>query len=395
MEAYQDSPLLGEPTLPPREGLHKTLIYGLLIGLGVAVFVLLVWAVQVWLNPAPPPPPPVVSTTAPALQTPPLPLGGLMRDAYPTSFANQDRRPALPEAQLVQDIPPPPPPAKKEEPASAPPPPSDKKSGEPGAPVAKTDTKTTVQQAPKKPEWGFLATGTSRPTPSAPPSEPGTSAKGAHLIDPAIWATPAKPERTLYRTQVLPCEVLQLIDSDAPGQIQLGLTVPVFGFYGQGEELFPKGSKVIALPGGKPDYGQKTIDVKLEQAHLPNGTIVEIPGALGNEDASNQLKGRVNSHWGALVGAAAINAVISLGGGYVTGTPGRGQFYQDPAQVAAKEAAASVQQDAKTVVTRELKRGPSITRDPNRKGERFCTIQILKNIQFSERPLVVKQEGRP
>ena len=119
MDAYQDSPLLGEPTLQPREGQHKPLIYGLLIGLGVAVFALLVWAVQVWLNPAPPPPPPVVSTTAPALQTPPLPLNGLMRNAYPTSFANQDRRPPVPEAHLVQDIPPPPPPAKKEEPAPA------------------------------------------------------------------------------------------------------------------------------------------------------------------------------------------------------------------------------------------------------------------------------------
>ena len=183
---------------------------------------------------------------------------------------------------------------------------------------------------------------------------------------------------------MLPCEVLHLIDSDAPGQIQLGLTVPVFGFYGQGEELFPKGSKIVAMPGGKPDYGQKTLEVKLEQAHLPNGTIVEIPGALGNEDGSSGgLKGKVNSHWGSIVAAAAVNALVNLGGGYLTGTPGRGEFYLDPAQNAAREAGQSIQQDTKTIVTRELKRGPTITRDPHRTGERFCTIQILKNLQFS------------
>jgi hypothetical protein len=94
------------------------------------------------------------------------------------------------------------------------------------------------------------------------------------------------------------------------------------------------------------------------------------------------------------VADAVINALVNLGGGYVTGTPGRGQYYQDPAQRAAQDAAQSIQQDTRTVVTRELKRGPTITRDPNRPGERFCTIQMLKNIQFSERPVVVKQEGR-
>lgn len=260
--------------------------------------------------------------------------------------------------------------------------------------MAKTDPKPAAQDKPKKPAWGFLATGSDRKAP-APAPDAGTAAKGAHLIDPAVWAAPASPGRTLYRTQVLPCELLALIDTDAPGQIQLGLTVPVFGFYGQGEELFPKGSRVIGTQAGKAEYGKKTIEVKLEQIHLPNGTIVEIPGEVGNEDASNQLNGRVNNHWGATVAAAAINALINLGGGYVTGTPGRGEFYMDPAQRAAQEAAQSAQQDARAVVARELKRGPSITRDPNRKGERFCTIQILKNIQFSARPVVVKQEGRP
>jgi Type IV secretory pathway, VirB10 components len=290
----------------------------------------------------------------------------------------------MPDAQVVQDIPPPPPPAKEEAPAATPSPPPAKKE----TIAVKTEPKAAPPAKPKKPEWGFLATGTQRQQPEAPPAE--KPVKGAHLIDPAVWAVPQNVNRTLYRTQVLPCELLQKIDSDAPGQIQLGLTVPVFGFYGQGDELFPKGSKVVAMPVGKPDYGAKTIEVKLEQVHTPAGIVVEIPGDLGNEDGSSQLSGKVNSHWGATIGAAAINALINLGGGYLTGTPGRGQYYQDPAQKAMQEAAQSAQQDARTVVTRELKRGPTITRDPNRAGERFCTIQMLKNIQFSSHPLVVK-----
>ena len=89
--------------------------------------------------------------------------------------------------------------------------------------------------------------------------------------------------------------------------------------------------------------------------------------------------------------SALANALVSLGGGYLVGTPGRGQYYQDPSQKAMEEATRSVQQDTKTIIGRELKRGPSITRDPNRKGERWCTIQMLKNVQFSEKPQVVKQ----
>ena len=210
------------------------------------------------------------------------------------------------------------------------------------------------------------------------------------LVDPAIWAIPQNVNRTLYRTQVLPCEVLALIDTDAPGQIQLQLTLPAFGYYGQGDELFPKGSRVIGKQEGKPEYGARTIAVKLEQVHLPNGTIVEIPGEVGNEDGSNQLKGKTNNHWGPLFAGAVANALVSLGGGYITGTPGKNQYYQDPAQQAMAEGARSFQQDAKTVITRETKRPPTITRDPKRKDERFCTIQMLKNLQFSDFATVVK-----
>lgn len=393
MDTGPDSPLFGEePTLPPREGLNKPLIFGLLAFLGVAIFALLVWAVAVWLNPAPPPPPAAVPQASPALQTPPLPLESLMRDAFPTSFANQDRRPAMPEAQLVQEVPPPPPPKKDEPP---PPPPADgaKATPEKKEPAVKTAGSTT-QSGPKKKTWGFLSTGAGGSKAGTPRGAPGEATKGAHLIDPGVWAIPENVHRTLYRTQVLPCELLQKIDSDAPGQIQLGLTVPVFGFYGQGDELFPKGSKVIALPAGRPEFGAKTLEVKLEQIHLPSGAVVEIPGDVGNEDGSNQLSGTVNNHWGELLAAAGINALVSLGGGYLAGTPGSGQFYLDPAQRAMQEAGQSVQQDVKTVVSRSLKRGPTITRDPTREGERFCTIQLLKNMQFSDRPLMVKQEGR-
>jgi type IV secretory pathway VirB10-like protein len=249
-----------------------------------------------------------------------------------------------------------------------------------------------AHKAPQKPEWGFLAKGTERSqTAASKPEEPSAASKGSHLIDAAVWAKPVKKERTLYRTQVLPCEVLQKIDSDAPGQIQLRLTVPVYGYYGQGDELFPKDSKIVAMPEGKPDYGDRTLAVKLDQAHLPDGTIVEIPGNLGNEDGSSGgLKGKVNNHWDKVFLSAAANALVSLGGGYLAGTPGRNQFYQDPAQRSLEEASRSIQQDTKSVIGRELKRGPTITRDPSRKGERFCTIQMLKNIQFGATPPIIK-----
>ena len=187
-------------------------------------------------------------------------------------------------------LPPPPAPVVVTQPAPVPP------MVTPQVTVQKAETAQTkpvatshaAPTAPKKKEWGFLAQGADSPKSPTPKADAQSKAPDAsHLVNPAVWAIPQNVNRTLYRSQVLPCELLQTIDSDAPGQEQFRLTVPIYGYYGQGDEIFPKDSKVIGKPTSKPEYGDKTIAMHLEEVQLPSGAIVEVPGDFGNEDRSN------------------------------------------------------------------------------------------------------------
>jgi type IV secretion system protein VirB10 len=212
--------------------------------------------------------------------------------------------------------------------------------------------------------------------------------EASKLITPAIWARPAKPWATLFMDQKIPGKLIDNINSDTPGINNIETTVPIFDGTGWGGEILPKGSKITIRQEGKPDFGATTLSVKVIQVRLPGreGVVVKFPGSVGDENGASGVRGKTDNHYGRLLAAAGINALISLGGNSLAGTPGNGQFYQTPIQQSIKETSASISRDAQKLVEAQLKIPPTITKSA---GE-FVTIQLEENITFSRRPVVVR-----
>lgn len=218
------------------------------------------------------------------------------------------------------------------------------------------------------------------------PSQGGEHSPGHRLITPATWEIPVNPLKTIYRSQTLAGQLLQAVHSDLPGQLTIRLTVPVLDKFGQDTVILPMNTLIIATQDGTPVYGNTRLKVTLQQLELPTGEVVALKASVGDEDGANGLPGTVNNHYGKVLLATGIAALVNIGVQSAVGTPGPGQFFRNPLQDAAQDVGASVQQETQRAVDRELRVPPTITRQ----ALTFCTIHLAENIQFNRPPVVVK-----
>ena len=188
---------------------------------------------------------------------------------------------------------------------------------------------------------------------------------------------------TLYRSQSLAGRTLDPINSDIPGQLRIELTIPVFDKFGYNHEILPKGAVVVAEQEGKPEYGQSRLPVKLIQIELPTSEVISLKAMVG-DDTGNGIGGHVNNHYGKLLGATAINALISLGGNSLAGTPSG--FYANPAQQTARDVAQSVSRDTQKLVDAQLKVPPTITAPAGS----IVSIALGENVMFSRKPVIAR-----
>jgi type IV secretory pathway VirB10-like protein len=212
------------------------------------------------------------------------------------------------------------------------------------------------------------------------------SQAAAGLIQPARWAIPENPLKTIYRSQTITCRLLQGINSEIPGTLKLETTTPILDKFGYDTEILPVKTLVIAQQVGQPQYGNKRLRVALEQLELPSGEVIALKANIGEEDGSNGLTGKVNNHYGKLLLATGISAILNIGVRSAGGTPGTNQFFRSPLQDAAQDVGQSVQQETQRAVDRELRVPPTIERE----GLTFCTINLLENIQFNRPPHVAR-----
>ena len=216
--------------------------------------------------------------------------------------------------------------------------------------------------------------------------EKDDSQSAAGLIQPARWAIPENPLKTIYRSQTITCRLLQAINSEIPGTLKLETTTPILDKFGYDTEILPVKTLVIAVQVGQPQYGNKRLQVSLEQLELPSGEVIALKANVGEEDGSNGLTGKVNNHYGKLLLATGISAILNIGVRSAVGTPGANQFFRSPIQEAAQDVGQSVQQETQRAVDRELRVPPTIEREELT----FCTINLLENIQFNRPPHVAR-----
>ena len=213
---------------------------------------------------------------------------------------------------------------------------------------------------------------------------PGGGAQG--LIQPARWAIPAEPLRTIYRSQTLHGQLLQAVHSDIPGQVKINLIVPVHDKFGYDTVILPAGTLIIAVQEGRVIYGATRLALKLEQLELPSGEVVELRATVGDDAAAGGMKGKVNNHYGKLLLGTGLSALLNIGVRTAVGTPGKNEFFRDPAQEAAEDVGQAVQRSATDILSRELQVRPTITIPAGT----LCTLSLQENMQFNRVPLVAR-----
>jgi type IV secretory pathway VirB10-like protein len=210
-----------------------------------------------------------------------------------------------------------------------------------------------------------------------------TTGKGQDIIKPARWALPSKPLITIYKSMELPGTLRRSIQSDIPGQAICELGETIYDKFGYRTPILDRGSLVVVKQDGRLTYGATRVPIKVDQIELPTGEVVVATASVADAEGKAGLTGKVNNHYGQLLLATAINAVISLGSNSLTGTPTG--YYANPAQQAARDVGQSVSQDARKITDAQIKVPPTVTI----KAQTPCLIQLDENITFSQNPVVV------
>jgi type IV secretory pathway VirB10-like protein len=222
-----------------------------------------------------------------------------------------------------------------------------------------------------------------QPTPKER-EEAGRSEEAKKLIKPAVWAVPAFPQKTLYRQQAIPCVTVDEMVSDIPGQYKCRVSVPVFDRFQREIELIPKDSIVIITQKRVPGYGDKRLELAVEEIQPPTPEVISLKAAVSDKEGGAGVGGTVNNHIPQLVLATVISTAINIGGRLAAGNP---QGYQySTGQELVRDAGQQVSQDAKGVVDRTLRIPPTITVPAHTP----VSVSLMENVTFSRKPLVVR-----
>jgi type IV secretory pathway VirB10-like protein len=219
--------------------------------------------------------------------------------------------------------------------------------------------------------------------PKGPPPElVERLAKAERIIEPATWAIPKDPLKTLYRSQVLTGQTLGAITSDIPGVIRILVTKDVTDKFGQGVVVVPAQTIVIAQQTGRPEYGDARLQIEVQQLEFPTGEVAVLTGTAGDTSGNQGLTGKVNNHWGQVIGAAGLSAVLSLGARLPLGDTA--SYHSTMPQQLADQFGNAINRAGQGVVQRSLQVKPTITIPAGVP----VTVQLAQNISFQTTPVV-------
>lgn len=170
----------------------------------------------------------------------------------------------------------------------------------------------------------------------------------------------------------IPAVLEQDINSDLPGEIRALVRENVFDTASGNFLLIPQGSRLVGQYDSKVAYAQNALLVVWDRVIFPDGSSIDLEG-MGSQDVKGQsgLRGKVNHHYGRLLGTAALSTAFSVAA-VVAQNRRQNAFSLPSSQDVATSAAAS-----------EISRlGAAITRKNLNVAP---TIRILTGTRFSVR----------
>jgi type IV secretion system protein VirB10 len=132
-------------------------------------------------------------------------------------------------------------------------------------------------------------------------------------ISPGRLVSPPSPY-VLQAGTVIPAALVTGIRSDLPGAVIGQVTQNLFDSPTGRYLLVPQGAKLLGTYESQTSAGQSRVLLVWTRLILPNGrslVLEKLPG--GDAEGYSGLEDRVNHHWGAVAGAAALSTLLGVG----------------------------------------------------------------------------------
>jgi type IV secretory pathway VirB10-like protein len=178
-------------------------------------------------------------------------------------------------------------------------------------------------------------------------------------VNPARLRPPASPY-VLQAGAVIPAALLTGLRSDLPGQVIAQVTQNLYDSLTGRILLAPQGSKLIGTYDSQLVFGQSRVFLAWTRLILPNGRSLDLPREPGADAAGYAgLQDSVDHHWRALLGAALLSTILSVGT-----QAGASDTNSALIQALREGAAGSLNQAGEQVVSKTLSLSPTLTIRP-------------------------------
>jgi type IV secretion system protein VirB10 len=196
-------------------------------------------------------------------------------------------------------------------------------------------------------------------------------------VKAVVIERPDDPTAVLYRTQPILGELMDAIHSDIPGQVRVLVTSPVTDKLGQRTVLIPQHSVILAMQSGKVAFGDQRLAMGQLEIQFPDGGIATLATSqLADRAGAAGVPADVNNHYGKLLLAAGISALLNVG---TQAAVGNSTNYQPTfEQNMARDLGRSVQQTGEKVVNKQLEVPPTLEVPAGTP----VTIQLMQNYRL-------------
>lgn len=124
---------------------------------------------------------------------------------------------------------------------------------------------------------------------------------------------PPRSRYDLLAGSVIAAALVTELNSDAAGRVIAQVTAPVFDSVTGAHLLIPQGSRLIGAYDNAVTYGGRRLVLVWHRLILPNGWSINLQSMEGTDPSGAAgLHDRTDNHFGRLIGAIALSAIISV-----------------------------------------------------------------------------------
>lgn len=190
--------------------------------------------------------------------------------------------------------------------------------------------------------------------------------KATEVYDSHAMLKPASPYQLIAGT-IIPASLVTAINSTVPGTVVAHITRNIYDTVTGKYLLVPRGSKAIGeytSRGIAP--GQSRVALEFNRIVRPDGSSIQLGRfAATDVQGSAGLEGDVDNHWGQVIGASVLGALISYGAGSMSDRIGnnknnKNKEYSGAQQNSINNAGNSINNVAANITNRALNMPPTI-----------------------------------